>query len=158
MGYSNSIRLFAITAVMMFATVAHAAKKADESSPPAGAPSATFEQPLAAVQVQAVNALTVLGCELNKQLPNYVEGKRVRKVGVFVGSGGETLRVWLAEVAGKTEVRVSTSKTFVGGAGQKNWDKQIVEEITKGLAQPAAATTPAPEAATPEAPAAATGT
>ena len=135
MEFPKSIRLFAVMAMMLLTHGVNAASNTDENSPPAGAPSATFDQPIAAVQVQAVNALTVLGCEFKKQLPNYVEGKRVRKVGVFVGSGGETLRVWLAEVDGKTEVRVSTSKTFVGGAGQKNWDKQITEEITKGLAQ-----------------------
>ena len=128
---------FAILATIILAQSAGAANKPDENSPPQGAAAATFEQPMSVVQAQAVTALTVLGCELKTQLPSYVEGKRVRKVGVFVGSGGETLRVWLAEVEGRTEVRVSTSKTFVGGAGQKNWDKQIVEEITKGLAQAA---------------------
>ena len=143
MRFSKITRTFAVVAIMLLAHDASAASNADENSPPAGAANATFDQPIAAVQVQAVNALTVLGCEFKKQLPNYVEGKRVRKVGVFVGSGGETLRVWLAEVGGKIEVRVSTSKTFVGGAGQKNWDKQIVEEITKGLAQPVAAQAPA---------------
>lgn len=140
MGFPKALQLFAVMTMMVLAHSANAASNADENSPPTAAANATFDQPIAAVQVQAINALTVLGCEFKKQLPNYVEGKRVRKVGVFVGSGGETLRVWLAEVGGKTEVRVSTSKTFVGGAGQKNWDTQIVEEITKGLAQPPGAT------------------
>jgi hypothetical protein len=129
--------------MMVLAHGADAANKADENSPPAGPAAATFEQPMATVQTQAVSALTELGCEIIKELPNYVEGKRVRKIGVFVGSGGETLRVWLAEAGGKTEVRVSTSKTFVGRAGQKDWDSQIVEAITKGLSPAASGEAPA---------------
>lgn len=143
MGSKNLMHVLALVAVMTFAGAAQAAKNIDENSPPDGAPNATFEQSMSVVQEQAVNALTVLGCEFKKQLPNYLEGKRVRKVGVFVGSGGETLRVWLAEANGKTEVRVNTNKTFVGGAGQKNWDNQIIEEITKGLTQSPAAESPA---------------
>ena len=32
-------------------------------------------------------------------------------------------------------MKVKTSKTFVGGAGQKNWDKEVLAEITKTLGQ-----------------------
>lgn len=130
----NTIKANRWLTVLLLASMsltAYAAKHADENSPPDGEPNATFEAPMAKVQESAVNALTVLGCEIKKQLPNYVEGKRLRKVGAFVGSGGETLRVWLSEADGKTSIKVGTQRTFVGGAGQKNWDKEIVEEIAK---------------------------
>ena len=135
----NSRSLFTRLAVFVFASAlaatAYAAKKGkDESSPPDTAPNANFSMPLAKVHKASVDALVVLGCEIKKDLPNYVEGKRTRKVGAFVGSGGETLRVWLTESGGKTSIKVSTDKTFVGGAGQKNWDKELVEEITKAIA------------------------
>jgi hypothetical protein len=117
------------------AASAYAANKKgkDESSPPDAPANAEFSQSMAKVQEASVNALVVLGCEIKKQLPNYVEGKRTRKVGAFVGSGGETLRVWLTEENGKTSIKVSTDKTFVGGAGQKNWDEELVAEIKKGV-------------------------
>jgi len=95
-----------------------------------------FPQPIAKVQKASVDALTVTGFNIKKQEPTYVEGTRPRKMGVFVGSGGETVGVSLAEQApDKTEVKVVTSKTFVGGAGQKNWDKEVLAEITKALGQ-----------------------
>lgn len=138
MRFKKMLQLTSLVFLSVLAGTTNAAKEKDENSPPAGEPNAVFAAPMAKVQEQAVNALTVLGCEFKKQLPNYLEGKRTRKIGAFVGSGGETLRVWLSEADGKTSVRVSTDKTFVGGAGQKNWDKQIIEEMTKGLAAPGA--------------------
>jgi len=96
--------------------------------------SAVFPQPLEKVQKAAVDALTVTGFEVKKQEPTYVEGKRPRKMGVFVGSGGESVGVWLAAQApDKTEVKVKTARTFVGGAGQKSWDDEVMAEITKTL-------------------------
>ena len=93
-----------------------------------------FQQPIEKVQKAAVDALTVTGFDIKKQEPTYVEGYRPRKVGVLVGSGGETVRVWLvAQAPDKTEVKVKTAKTFVGGAGQKNWDAKVMDEITKTL-------------------------
>jgi hypothetical protein len=145
---SMFMRLIPMMLLAVFSVNALAAKNKDENSPPAGDPKAVFDQPLVKVQEQAVNALVVLGCEIKKQLPNYVEGKRVRKVGVFVGSGGETIRVWLSEIDGKTGVKVTTDKTFLGGAGQKNWDQPTLDEITKALAAaPASAPAPAAEPA-----------
>jgi hypothetical protein len=148
MRQSTVVRFSSFLVLAMLSATVWAAKNKDENSPPDGEPKAVFEQPIAKVQEQTVNALVTLGCEIKKQLPNYVEGKRVRKVGVFVGSGGETIRVWLAEQDGKTSIKVTTDKTFVGGAGQKNWDQETVDEITKAVNAPAAT----------EAPAAASGT
>jgi hypothetical protein len=142
-----------LAALVLGASLAHAE---DKSAVPAREPNFVFDQPAEKVQRAAVDALVVLGCEINKQEAAYVEGKRKRKIGAFVGSGGETLRVWLdAAQPDKTPVRVGTDKTFVGGAGQKNWDDEIIAEMKKALAAPTAETpteTPAaPEALTPPA-------
>jgi hypothetical protein len=94
----------------------------------------TFAKPLATVQKAAVDALTVVGVDVKKQEPNYVEGKRSHKVGVFVGSGGEVLSVALSAVGpDKTEAKVRTTKTFVGHMGQKIWDQDVVNEMAKAL-------------------------
>jgi hypothetical protein len=100
----------------------------------------TFDKPLVTVQKAAIDALTVVGVDVKKQEPNYVEGKRSRKVGVFVGSGGEVLSVALTAVGpDKTEAKVRTTKTFVGHMGQKVWDQDVVNEMAKalGVAPPA---------------------
>ena len=49
-----------------------------------------FQQPTNVVQKAAVDALVVTGFDVKKSEPLYVEGVRPRKVGFFVGSGGET--------------------------------------------------------------------
>jgi hypothetical protein len=106
----------------------------------------TFEKPVVEVQKAAVDALTTVGAAPSKQEPNFVEGKRKNKVGLMVGSGGEVLSVALTSLEeGKTQAKVRTTKTFVGRAGQKVWDQQILEEMSKvlGVAPPAAPVAPA---------------
>jgi len=105
------------------------------SSPTAsGGPGTVFNQPIAKTQRAAVNALVVIGCDIKKQEPTYVEGHRPLKMGLIVGSGNETVKVSLATVSPqKTSVNVKTEKSFVGGAGQKDWSKQILDEMTKAL-------------------------
>jgi hypothetical protein len=103
----------------------------------------TFEKPMADVQKAAVDALTTVGVTIKKQEANVVEGKRKNKVGLFVGSGGEILTVTMTEIdAGKTSTKVRTTKTFAGRAGQKVWDQQVLEEMSKvlGVSPPAGAT------------------
>ena len=93
-----------------------------------------FQQPIEQVQKAAVDALVVTGFNVAKQELTYVEGFRPRKIGLFVGSGGETVGIWLASQGpNKTEVRVDTAKSFVGIVGQKNWDAEILNEMTKSL-------------------------
>ncbi len=100
------------------------------------------------VQKAAADALTVLGCEIKKNEPGLVEGPRSRKIGAFVGSGGEVLSVKItAKDAESSQVTVRTTKTFMGRAGQKVWDQPMLDEINKALGlTPAAApaATPAP--------------
>lgn len=93
-----------------------------------------FPQPIAKVQKAAVESLTVTGFDVTKQEPAYVEGYRPRKIGFFVGSGGETAGIWMTALeANKTEVKVDTAKSMVGYAGQKKWDTEIISEMTKSL-------------------------
>ena len=82
----------------------------------------------------AVDALTVLGFEIKKNEDNYVEGYRPRKIGLFVGSGGESVGVWLEPIdEKKVDVKISTAKSFVGIVGQKSWDNEIIAEMKKAL-------------------------
>ena len=81
-----------------------------------------------------MDALVVTGFDVTKQDPTYVEGFRPRKIGFFVGSGGETVGIWLATKGpNQTEVRIDTAKSFAGYAGQKNWDTEILNEMKKSL-------------------------
>lgn len=95
---------------------------------------ATLDATPAAVHKAAADALAVVGCEIKKDEPAHLEGYRTRKIGAFVGSGGETLTVEIATQAdGKTNVDIRTKRTFMGGAGQKNWDQPVLDEIRKSL-------------------------
>jgi hypothetical protein len=92
-----------------------------------------------AVHKAASDALAVIGCEIKKDEPTHLEGYRNHKVGLFVGSGGETVSVSItAQAEGKTNVDIRTKRTFVGGAGQKNWDQPVLDEIRKSLSSTAA--------------------
>lgn len=120
--------LAAALAVALFAGCASTPQASDAKT------KTVFDLPQERVQKAAQDALVVTGFEIKKQEPNYVEGYRPRKVGVFVGSGGESVGVWLTALAAdKTEVKIKTAKTFVGGAGQKNWDSAVLAELTKSL-------------------------
>jgi hypothetical protein len=91
------------------------------------------------VHKAAMDALAVIGCEIKKDEPAHLEGYRKHKVGLFVGSGGETVSVSItAQAEGKTNVDIRTKRTFAGGAGQKNWDQPVLEEIRKSLSSTAA--------------------
>lgn len=96
--------------------------------------SVVFGKPLAVVQKAAVDALVVTGFDVQKTEPQYVEGYRPRRIGLFVGSGGETVGIWLDPIdTSKTRVRVDTARTFAGGAGQRNWNAAVLEELDKTL-------------------------
>lgn len=100
------------------------------------APQTVFQQPIEKVQRAAVDALVVTGFDITRQTPAYVEGFRPRKLGLVVGSGGETVGVWLTEQGpNKTKVRVDTAKSFVGIVGQKTWDIEIFNEMSKSLTE-----------------------
>ena len=96
-----------------------------------------FSQPIDKAQKAAVDALVVLGFDVQKQETGYVEGFRPRKIGLFVGSGGETVGVWLEPVTqDRTRVRVDTARSFAGYVGQKKWDSEVFTEMAKALGKP----------------------
>jgi hypothetical protein len=96
--------------------------------------SVVYNKDEATVQKAAVDALAANGFVVSKSGAEYVEGARPHKVGLVVGSGGESAGVWLSSLGSdKTAVKVSTAKSFAGMAGQKNWDKEIIAEMDKSI-------------------------
>ena len=111
-----------------------AACSATPTKPKDSASTVVYGKSEADVQKAATAALVANGFEVKKPSPGYIEGTRPRKVGLVVGSGGESAGVWLSPLGpNKTSVQVSTAKTFVGGAGQKKWDKEILSEMDKSV-------------------------
>jgi hypothetical protein len=94
----------------------------------------TFSKPVAEVQKAAVDALVVNGFDIDKSEPLHVQGSRPHKMGLFVGSGGETVGVWLEPIEpSRTGVRVDTARSFLGIVGQKRWDDDILTEMKRAL-------------------------
>lgn len=107
---------------------------ATPTKPGDSTPSIVYDKPAAEVQKAAVDALQANGFVVSKTNAGYIEGSRPHKVGLVVGSGGESAGVWLSPIgSAKTSVKVSTAKSFAGMAGQKNWDKEIIAEMDKGV-------------------------
>jgi hypothetical protein len=103
-------------------------------TPDASSTTQTFDQPIEAVHKSAINALVVTGFDVEKNEPSYIEGFRPRKIGLFVGSGGETVGVWLKPVdASATAVTVDTARSFTGYAGQKVWNSEVLSEMSAKL-------------------------
>jgi hypothetical protein len=93
-----------------------------------------FDKPITAVQKAAVDAMSTIGCDIVKNQPTYVECSRPHKIGLFVGSGGETVSVYLEEQSPtKTLVHVNTAKSFAGIIGQKEWSAEIIQEMVRSL-------------------------
>ena len=94
-----------------------------------------FPNPAAACHGAALDALSVLGFEVKTNEPNYVEGVRPRRMNLFWGTpGGERVRVWLKPAgADETRVVIGTEKSFVGLIGQKNWDRDVAQQMTESL-------------------------
>lgn len=80
----------------------------------------------------AKKVLTAVDATIGEETANSIAAQRNRHIGLFVGSGGEELLVsWKAIEAEKTFVTVATKTGFVGGAGQKAWSCQLVDEMVK---------------------------
>lgn len=95
---------------------------------------AVFLKPAGEVQKAAVDALVVLGFDVQKSEPAYVEGFRPHKAGLFVGSGGETVGIWIEPLApSRTGVRVDTARSFLGIAGQRRWDEDVLNQLEKSV-------------------------
>ena len=99
-----------------------------------GKPPTVFAQPADRVREAAIRALVSVGCEVKKKETYFVSGFRKRKMGVFIGSGGETVKVFMIPQGEKaTNVWVDTDLSFVGMAGQQGWNKQVLAEMTNLL-------------------------
>lgn len=80
----------------------------------------------------ARKVIIALDSTITEETETSIKAQRNRHVGVFVGSGGEELAVALEEIEGdKTFVSATTKTGFVGGAGQKAWSCQMVDEMVK---------------------------
>lgn len=87
-----------------------------------------------AVHAAALQALAGIGCEVKKDTPTAIEGKRSNKIGLAVGSGGEKLFVELKDLGeGKTELKVTTKKTLLGIVGQKLWNAEVASQISNAV-------------------------
>ena len=77
---------------------------------------------------------------MKKDSGDEISAQKSRHVGVFVGSGGETLVLKLApaEEGGKQGTRVDgeTKKGFVGRAGQKSWTNAVLDQTACMLEKP----------------------
>ncbi len=92
--------------------------------------------PLDQVREAAQRALTQVGCEVKKTEPYMVAGRRPNKFGLFVGSGGETVKVFLLPSGdAETKVWVDTDLSFVGIAGQQGWDNQVISAMKEILSE-----------------------
>lgn len=80
----------------------------------------------------AKKVLTALDASIVTEKPESIMAQRNRHIGVLVGSGGEELFVnWNSVSPEKTFVSVATKTGFVGGAGQKAWSCQMIDEMIK---------------------------
>jgi hypothetical protein len=85
---------------------------------------------LSDTKVIAKKVLVALDSTISEETETLIKADRNRHIGAFVGSGGEELSVALKDVsADKTFVTATTETGIVGGAGQKAWSCQIVDEM-----------------------------
>lgn len=84
----------------------------------------------------AKKVIIALDSKITEEQDTSIKAQRNRHVGVFVGSGGEELSVNLKEIdSNKTFISATTKTGFVGGAGQKAWSCQIIDEMLKMAAK-----------------------
>jgi hypothetical protein len=96
---------------------------------------AIYPKPAGQVQKAVVESLGMMGFDIKKAGPTYVEGFKPRKVGV-VDSGGETVGVWIDRLGpSRTGVRVSTTRSLLGVAlpTQKRYEEDILYELEEFL-------------------------
>ena len=76
----------------------------------------------------------MIGLEVERSEPLYVEGHRPWQMGWVMSSGGETVGIWLELVgADRTRVRIHTARTSFGRGGQKDWTGAVFREMTRVL-------------------------
>ncbi|MYM31146.1 hypothetical protein GTP58_22670 [Duganella sp. CY15W] len=76
--------------------------------------------------------LVAVDASVESETADAIKAQRNRHIGLLVGSGGEELFInWKAMTPEQTYVTVATKTGFVGGAGQKAWSCQVVDEMVK---------------------------
>ena len=84
----------------------------------------------------AKKVIIALDSKITEETDTSIKAKRNQYIGVFVGSGGEELAVNLKEIdSNKIFISATTKTGFVGGAGQKAWSCQIIDEMVKMAAE-----------------------
>jgi hypothetical protein len=79
----------------------------------------------------ATKVLAAVDARVTETTDTQIKAQRNRNIGLFVGSGGEELQVTFKPTPNNsTFVTVATKTGFVGGAGQKAWSCQIVDQMT----------------------------
>jgi len=97
---------------------------------------AIFGVTLADAQTAAKLAMAESGFTVKEETDTTIKGNRPRKIGALVGSGGEKITITLRQISdGSTGVTVKSRKTFVGIAGQKNWDEPVMASIQTALSE-----------------------
>jgi hypothetical protein len=90
--------------------------------------------PMSQVLEASKLAMATYGCDVKKEKSDSIECTRSRRVGVFIGSGGEKVTVRVIPKGAETQVVVKTGKGFVGRLAKKNWSTPIFNELLKNLA------------------------
>lgn len=91
-----------------------------------------FPYPLDKVKTALIDGMKGIEFEVKKDDGKTIEASHKRHMGVFAGSGGETVVAQLeeakeGEVTG-TKVTAETKKGFVGRAGQKSWSNAVLDQ------------------------------
>jgi hypothetical protein len=133
--------LFAVSALVTGCAGMSATKMAYDSQQQVNAPqkaadcydaSVLLGAGLARTKDVTKKVLVAVDASVESEAVDTLKAQRNRHIGVFVGSGGEELFInWNAMGTEKTYVTVTTKTGFVGGAGQKAWSCQIVDEMVK---------------------------
>lgn len=124
-----------LIALVLMLSVVNSAPANQETDPSKGSKDVdqTIAYPMDKVLDAAKQSLATYGCSIKKEKTDYLECTRDRHVGVFVGSGGEKVKVKLSAKGSETRVQISTGKGFVGRLGKKNWSTPIFDEMMKVL-------------------------
>lgn len=129
------ILISSLVAMVLALSVVSALGNQEKDDPSKGSKDVdqTVAYPMDKVLDAAKQALATYGCSIKKEKPDYLECTRDRHIGVFVGSGGEKVKVKLSAKGSETRVQVQTGKGFVGRLGKKNWSTPIFDEMMKIL-------------------------
>ena len=76
--------------------------------------------------------LAAVDSHITSESTGLIQAQRNRHFGLFVGSGGEELSIAFKSIGDdKTFVTIATKTGFIGGAGQRAWSCEIVDQMVK---------------------------